>query len=84
MTVKQVEELQAAVLGMLMNRVEGIFIDLQNALQVESGDISPLDAIKLQHKEEHCVPHRPQQSIHVCCSEEFSSDLKHMKEFRLP
>ena len=52
MTVKQVEELQAAVLGMLMNRVEGIFIDLQNALQVESGDISPLDAIKLQHKEE--------------------------------
>lgn len=52
MTVKQVEGLQADILGMLMDRVEGIFIDLQNALQVESGDISPLDALCLQHKEE--------------------------------
>lgn len=52
MTVKQINELQEAVLEMLTNRVEGIFIDLQNALQVESGDISPLDAIKLRHKEE--------------------------------
>lgn len=52
MTVKQIEELKADVLGMIMDRVEGIFIDLQNAMEIKSGDVSPFDALQLQRKEE--------------------------------
>ena len=36
---------------MLMNKVEDIFIDMQNAMQVKSGDISPLDALELEKRE---------------------------------
>ena len=49
---KQQEAIKADVLGMLMDRVDGIFIDMQQAMGIKSGDISPLDAIKLRHKEE--------------------------------
>ena len=52
MTDAQKRGLNADVLGMLMDRVEDIFIDCQNALQVKSGDISPLEALHLQQKEE--------------------------------
>ena len=52
MTVKQIEALKADVLGMLMDKVEDIFIDMQQAMEVKSGDISPFDALQLQRKEE--------------------------------
>ena len=49
---KQQEAIKADVLGMLIARVDSIFIDMQQAMGIKSGDISPLDAIKLRHKEE--------------------------------
>jgi len=52
MTTQQINGLKADVLGMLMDKVEDIFIDMQQAMEVKNGDVSPLDAIKLQHKEE--------------------------------
>lgn len=52
MTVKQIEMLKADVLGMIMDRVEDIFIDFQNAMEIKSGDVSPFDALQLQRKEE--------------------------------
>lgn len=51
MTQKQIDGLKADVLGALMEKVEDIFIDFQNALQVKSGDISPLDAMELEKRE---------------------------------
>ena len=52
MTVKQITALKAAILGMIMDRVEDIFIDMQNAMEIKSGDVAPLDTILLQRKEE--------------------------------
>ena len=49
---KQQKAIRADILGMLMDRVEDIFIDMQQAFQVESGDVSPLDALHLQEAEE--------------------------------
>ena len=39
------------ILGMLESKVEDIFIDCQNAMNIKSGDISPLDALQLEQKE---------------------------------
>jgi hypothetical protein len=39
------------VLGVLKDRVEDIFIDFQNAIEIKSGDISPLDALELEKRE---------------------------------
>ena len=52
MTENQIKGLKADVLGMLKSRVEDIFIDFQNALNVKSGDIEPLTALHLSQKEE--------------------------------
>lgn len=49
---KQQKAIRADILGMLMDRVEDIFIDMQQAFQVESGDVSPFDALHLQETEE--------------------------------
>ena len=52
MTIGQVHELKRDVTGVLRSKVEDIFIDFQNALGVESGDIEPLAALELQRREE--------------------------------
>ena len=41
----------ADVLGALMDRVNDIFVDFQNAMEIKSGDISPLDVLELQKRE---------------------------------
>jgi hypothetical protein len=51
MTTQQINGLKADVLGVLKDRVEDIFIDFQNAMQIQSGDISPLDALELEKRE---------------------------------
>jgi len=53
MTTQQINGLKADVLGVLKDRVEDIFIDFQNAMQIQSGDISPLDALELEKRESH-------------------------------
>ena len=52
MTFKQIQGLKADVLGMLRDRVEDIFIDLQNAMEIKNGDVDPLTSLHLQQKEE--------------------------------
>ena len=51
MTQEQIKGLKADVLGMLMGRVEDIFIDLQNAMKIKTGDIEPLVAYELEERE---------------------------------
>ena len=51
MTTQQINGLKADVLGVLKDRVEDIFIDFQNAIEIKSGDISPLDALELEKRE---------------------------------
>lgn len=51
MTTQQINGLKADVLGVIENRVEDIFIDFQNAMEIKSGDISPLDALELEKRE---------------------------------
>lgn len=51
MTTQQINGLKADVLGVLKDRVEDIFIDFQNAMEIKSGDISPLDALELEKRE---------------------------------
>jgi len=51
MTTQQINGLKADVLGVIKNRVEDIFIDFQNAMEIKSGDISPLDALELEKRE---------------------------------
>lgn len=53
MTTQQINGLKADVLGVLKDRVEDIFIDFQNAMQIQRGDISPLDALELEKRESH-------------------------------
>ena len=48
----EIEELNVNVLEMLIQRVEDIFIDLQNAMEIKTGDVEPLMAFDLQQKEE--------------------------------
>ena len=52
MTNDQKNDLREDVLGFLQERIEDLFIDFQNALQVKSGDIDPMDSLQLQQKEE--------------------------------
>lgn len=52
MTEQQIRNLKADVLWMVTERVEDVFIDFQNAMEIKSGDISPLDALNLRAKEE--------------------------------
>lgn len=52
MTNDQKKDLREDVLGFLQERIEDLFIDFQNALQVKSGDIDPMDSLQLQQKEE--------------------------------
>ena len=51
MTTENIKGLKADVLGMIENRVEDIFIDLQNAYNIKDGYISPLDSLHLSQKE---------------------------------
>lgn len=51
MNTQQINGLKADVLGVLKDRVEDIFIDFQNAMEIKSGDISPLDALELEKRE---------------------------------
>lgn len=51
MTTQQINGLKADVLGVLKDRVDDIFIDFQNAMEIKSGDISPLDAMELEKRE---------------------------------
>ena len=51
MTTQQINGLNADVLGVLMDRVNDIFVDFQNAMEIKSGDISPLDVLELQKRE---------------------------------
>lgn len=51
MTTQQINGLKADVLGVIKNRVEDIFIDFQNAMEIKSGDISPLDILELEKRE---------------------------------
>lgn len=43
MTTQQINGLKADVLGVIKNRVEDIFIDFQNAMEIKSGDIYTAD-----------------------------------------
>lgn len=52
MTNDQKNDLREDVIGFLQERIEDLFIDFQNALQVKSGDIDPMDSLQLQQKEE--------------------------------
>lgn len=52
MTNTQIKNLQADIKGMLMQRVEDIFIDMQNAMGIKNGDVFPLDAINLEKEED--------------------------------
>lgn len=51
MTIEMADDIRAEVLGMLQSKVEDIFIDMQNALFVKSGDVSPSDFLALERKE---------------------------------
>lgn len=51
MTTQQINGLKADVLGVLKDRVEDIFIDFQNAMEIKSGDITPLDTLELEKRE---------------------------------
>lgn len=51
MNTQQINGLKADVLGALKDRIEDIFIDFQNAMEIKSGDITPLDALELEKKE---------------------------------
>ena len=53
MTTQQINGLKADVLGALKDRIEDIFIDFQNAMEIKSGDITPLDALELEKRESH-------------------------------
>jgi hypothetical protein len=52
MTNDQKNVLREDVLGFLQDKVEDLFIDFQNVLQVKSGDIDPMDSLHLQQIEE--------------------------------
>lgn len=52
MTNEQILALNANVLGSLQGRVEDIFIDFQQALKVKSGDVDPMDSLRLQQIED--------------------------------
>lgn len=52
MTNTEIKNLQADIKGMLMQRVEDIFIDMQNAMGIKNGDVFPLDAINLENAED--------------------------------
>lgn len=52
MTKEQISGLNADVLGSLQDRVEDIFIDFQQALKVKSGDVDPMDSLRLQQIED--------------------------------
>ena len=52
MTANQIKGLKADIMGMLMEKVEDIFIDMQNAMCIKTGDVAPLDALHLEQKEE--------------------------------
>jgi len=51
MNTQQINGLKADVLGALKDRIEDIFIDFQNAMEIKSGDITPLDAMELEKRE---------------------------------
>ena len=51
MNTQQINGLKADVLGVLKDRIEDIFIDFPNAMEIESGDITPLDAMELEKRE---------------------------------
>lgn len=51
MNTQQINGLKADVLGVLKDRIEDIFIDFQNAMEIKSGDITPLDAMELEKRE---------------------------------
>ena len=51
MTTQQINGFKADVLGVLMDRVNDIFVDFQNAMEIKSGDITPLDAMELEKRE---------------------------------
>ena len=52
MNANQIKGFKADVLGMIQARVEDIFIDFQNAMEIKDGDVSPVDALFLQDQEE--------------------------------
>ena len=52
MTNEQILALNADVIGSLQDRVEDIFIDFQQALQVKSGDVDPMDSLRIQQIED--------------------------------
>ena len=51
MNTQQINGLKADVLGVLKDRIEDIFIDFQNEMEIKSGDITPLDAMELEKRE---------------------------------
>ena len=51
MNTQQINGLKIDVLGVLKDRIEDIFIDFQNAMEIKSGDITPLDAMELEKRE---------------------------------
>lgn len=45
-------DLNADVIDRLKDKVEDIFIEFQQVLEVKSGDVDPMDSLQLQQKEE--------------------------------
>ena len=52
MTYEQKRGLKADVLGEVRDRVECIFVDFQNALQVETGDVDPIQTMVLENAQD--------------------------------
>lgn len=52
MNEQQIKGIKADVLGMIQDRIEDIFIDCQNVMNVKYGDITPMLSVMLQEKEE--------------------------------
>ena len=50
-STQQFNGLRADVLGALQDRVKDIFINFQNAMEIKSGGISPLDMLELKKRE---------------------------------
>ena len=53
MKAEQILGLKADILGTVRAKVEDIFIEFQDAMEIKSGDVTPLDAYQLQWREEN-------------------------------
>ena len=53
MKAEQILGLKADILGTVRAKVEDIFVEFQDAMEIKCGDVTPLDAFQLQWREEN-------------------------------